>query len=105
MEKIIIQPKMSKINLNCMYFEIKLSMKGDIYRARSSTLSKISNIKNIRPEGSSKYSFESAIQNLIPKIEQSLEDTNFKLGKIFTNENGKILFLKINNSIIKALIH
>ena len=45
MEKISIKPKMSKINLNCMSFEIKLSMKGDIFRARSSSLAKIANVK------------------------------------------------------------
>ena len=49
MEKISIKPKMSKINLNCMSFEIKLSMKGDIFRARSSSLAKIENVKVPRP--------------------------------------------------------
>ena len=83
MEKISIKPKMSKINLNCMSFEIKLSMKGDIFRARSSSLAKIANVKVPRPEASSKYSYESAIQNLIPKIENSLEGTGKKINKVF----------------------
>ena len=92
MEKLSIQPKMSKINLNCMSFEIKLSMKGGIYRARSSSMSKIYNIKNARPEASSKQSFEMAIQNLIPKIENSLEGTDKKFSKVYMQNDGKLMF-------------
>lgn len=92
MEKINIQPKMSKINLNTMFFEISLSMKGEFYRARSSSLSKITTVKNIRPDALSKISFENAIQNLIPKIKEILKNTNKQLGKVFTDENGKIMY-------------
>ena len=96
MEKISTQPKMSKINLNCMSFEIKLSMKGEIFRARSSSLMKIENIKNPRPEATSKQSYEMAIQNLIPKIEEALEGTNKKFSKISVNNNGQVIFFVEN---------
>ena len=76
MEKISNKPKMSKLNLNCMFFEINLSQKGDIYTARTSSLAKIKNIKNPIPESSSTKSFELAVQKLIPKIETALEGTN-----------------------------
>lgn len=96
MEKISTQPKMSKINLNYMSFEIKLSMKGEIYRARSSSLSKIENIKNPRPEATSNLSYEMAIQNLIPKIEDALEGTNKKFSKISINNDGNVIFFVEN---------
>ena len=96
MEKISIKPKMSKINLNCMSFEIKLSMKGDIFRARSSSLAKIANVKVTRPEASSKYSYESAIQNLIPKIENSLEGTGKKISKVFVDNLGNVMYFVEN---------
>lgn len=92
MERINIQPKMSKIDLNTMFFEISLSMKGEFFRARSASLSKIINTKNVRPDALSKISFENAIQNLIPKIKDSLKGTDKQLGKIFTDDNGKIMF-------------
>ena len=92
MERINIQPKMSKIDLNTMFFEISLSMKGEFFRVRSASLSKIINTKNVRPDALSKISFENAIQNLIPKIKDSLKGTDKQLGKIFTDDNGKIMF-------------
>ena len=92
MEKIDIQPKMSKISLNTMFFEISLSMKGEFYRARSASLSKITTAKNTRPDALSKISFENAIQNLIPKIKEILKNTNKQLGRVFTDENGKIMY-------------
>ena len=96
MEKISTQPKMSKINLNCMSFEIKLSMKGEIFRARSASLLKIENVKNPRPESTSKISYEMAIQNLIPKIEEALEGTNKKFSKISINNDGNVIFFVEN---------
>ena len=96
MEKISTQPKMSKINLNCMSFEIKLSMKGEIFRARSASLLKIENVKNPRPESTSKISYEMAIQNLIPKIEDALEGTNKKFSKISINNDGNVIFFVEN---------
>lgn len=92
MEKIVTMPKMSKIDLNKMCFKIILSMKGDIYRARTETLSKIPNIKNNRPEATSKNSYNDAVQKLIPKIENSLEGTDQKLGEIYQEENGSLIF-------------
>ncbi|MBO6232926.1 MAG: site-specific integrase [Clostridia bacterium] len=92
MEKIYVQPKMSKINLNCMFFEISLSMKGGYYRARSSSLKTICIKKNDRPETLSKISYENAVNKLIPKIENYLEGTNKKIGKIFTTETGKVMY-------------
>lgn len=92
MEKIVTQPKMSKLNLNCMLFEINLSTKNNTYRARCASLSKISQVKSIRPEASSKTSFDNAVQNLIPKIESALEGTDKRLGKVFTNDEGKLMF-------------
>ncbi|MBQ3413881.1 MAG: site-specific integrase [Clostridia bacterium] len=92
MEKICIQPKMSKINLNCIYFEISLSMKGEFYRARSSSLAKITTNKNNRPDSLSKTSFENAVKTLIPKIESILKETNKRIGKVFTNEDGKLMY-------------
>ena len=67
-------------------------MKGDSFRARSSSLSKIPNVKDARPESSSKYSYENAIQKLIPKIEKSLSGTTKQLGKIFQSTDGKVMF-------------
>lgn len=96
MERINIQPKMTKIDLNTMFFEITLSMKGKFFRARSASLSKIINVKNTRPDALSKTSFENAIQNLIPKIEKSLEGTNKQIGKVFTDDNGKIMYSIVN---------
>ena len=101
MEKITTQPKMSKINLDSMFFEIILSMKGDSYRARSSSLSKIPNIKDARPESSSKYSYENAIQKLIPKIENSLSVTTKQLCKIFQSTDGKVMF-SVDNIIYET---
>lgn len=100
MEKINIQPKMSKINLDSMFFEIILSMKGDKFRARSSSLTAISNVKDVRPEALSKDSYENAIQRLIPKIENALIGTNKQLGKIIQNLDGKIIY-SIENIIYK----
>lgn len=92
MEKIITPAKMSKTNLDCMFFEIILSMKGEKYRARTASLAKINNIKNLRPEAVSKISYENAIQAVIPKIEDSLNCANKRLGKVFYDENGRLLF-------------
>lgn len=92
MEKIITQSKMSKINLGSIFFEISLSMKGNSFRARSSSIAQISNVKDIRPEATSKNSYENAIQKLIPKIENSLSGTDKCLGKVFQNDNGKIMY-------------
>jgi len=75
-----------------MYFEISLSMKGEFYRARSSSLAKITNNKNNRPDSLSKTSFENAVNALIPKIEEILKGTNKKIGKVFTNEDGKLMY-------------
>lgn len=92
MEKIFTQPKMSKISLDCMFFEIILSSKGNGFRARSSSMAKIANIKEARPEATSKYSYENAIQKLIPKIENALVGTEKQLGKVTQDENGKIIY-------------
>ena len=92
MEKIVTPAKMSITNLDCMFFEIILSMKGEKYRARTTSLAKINNIKNLRPEAVSRISYENAIQAVIPKIEDSLSCTNKKLGKVFYDENGKLMF-------------
>lgn len=92
MEKIVTQSKMSKINLNSMSFEIILSMKGNSFRARSASIAQISNVKDIRPESTSKISYENAIQKLIPKIENALSGTNKYLGKIFQDENGRTMY-------------
>lgn len=92
MEKIVTPAKMSKTNLDSMFFEIILNMKGDKFRARSSSLAKINNVKVLRPESVSKISYENAIQGIIPKIEDALSCTNKKLGKVFYDENGKLLF-------------
>ena len=92
MEKIFTQSKMSKINLDTMFFEIILSTKGDSFRVRSSSLAQISNIKNDRPEATSTISYENAIQKLIPKIENSLEGTDKCLGKVFQNDSGKLMY-------------
>ena len=92
MEKIVTKPKMSRIDLNKMCFKIILSMKGDKYRARTETLSKIPNIKSTRPEATSKNSYNDAVQKLIPKIENSLEGTDQRLGEIYQEENGSLTF-------------
>ena len=82
-EKMIATPKMSKIDLSKMCFKILLSMKGDKFRARSEMLSQIPNIKNIRPEATSIKSYNDAVQKLIPKIQDSLDGTDKKLGEIY----------------------
>ena len=92
MEKMIATPKMSRIDLNEMCFKILLSMKGNKFRARSEILSQIPNIKNSRPEATSTKSYNDAVQKLIPKIQDSLKDTNKKLGEIHQDENGNIIF-------------
>ena len=92
MEKMIATPKMSRIDLSKMCFKILLSMKGDKFRARSEILSQIPNIKNNRPEATSTKSYNDAVQKLIPKIQDALKDTNKKLGEIYQDENGNIIF-------------
>lgn len=92
MEKIITPSKMSKINLNSLFFEIILSMKGSSFRARTASMTQITNIKDTRPEATSTSSYENAIQKLIPKIENSLKGTDKYLGKVFQAENGKIMY-------------
>lgn len=92
MEKIITPQKISKISLDCMFFEIILTIKNNKFRARSSSMAQIVNIKNPRPEAMSQYSYENAIQRLIPKIEAALVGTNKKLGSITQDENGKIIY-------------
>ena len=92
MEKLIATPKMSKIDLNKMCFKILLSMKGDRFRARSEILSQIPNITNKRPEATSTKSYSDAVQKLIPKIKDSLKNTDKKLGEIYQDENGNIVF-------------
>ena len=92
MEKMIATPKMSKIDLSKMCFKFLLSMKGDKFRARSEMLSQIPNIKNIRPEATSIKSYNDAVQKLIPKIQDSLDGTDKKLGEIYQDENGDIIF-------------
>ena len=92
MEKLIATPKMSKIDLNKMCFKILLSMKGDKFRARSEILSQIPNIANKRPEATSTKSYSDAVQKLIPKIKDSLKNTDKKLGEIYQDENGNIVF-------------
>lgn len=91
MEKIITSPKMTRLDLDNMFFEIILSTKGTSFRARSSSLSQIPNVKDTRPEATSKVSYENAIQKLIPKIENSLITTNKKLGKVFQDKD-KVMF-------------
>lgn len=90
MEEFKTIPKMQTFNFNNLMLSIKLSVKGEYYRARTS-LNKIPNAKTIRPEAISSISFENAVQKLLPKIEKSLIGTNKKLGKVYT-ENNKILF-------------
>ena len=90
MEEFKTIPKMQTFNFNSLMLSIKLSVKGEYYRARTS-LNKIPNAKTIRPEAISSISFENAVQKLLPKIEKSLIGTNKKLGKVYT-ENNKILF-------------
>ncbi len=92
MEKIVTQSKMSKINLDSMFFEIILSIKGSSFRARSASLAQISNVKDTRPEATSIISYENAIQKLIPKIESSLDGTDKCLGKVFQDDSGKIMY-------------
>ena len=92
MEKLIATPKMSKIDLSKMCFKILLSMKGDKFRARSEILSQIPNIINKRPEATSTKSYNDAVQKLIPKIKDSLKNTDKKLGEIYQDENGNIVF-------------
>ena len=104
MEKIVTPPKMSKISLNSMSFEIILTMKDKGFRARSSSMAQIANIKNPRPEATSQYSYENAIQKLIPKIEAALVGTNKKLGNISQDENGKIIF-SIENIIYENALN
>lgn len=102
MNKIACKPKITKINANSILYEIKLTMKGPIYRARTSSLAQIYNVTNPRPEATSKFSFNDAINKLIPKIESSLSGTNKKLGEISHTSNGKIVFCVeniINNEI------
>ncbi len=92
MERISVPAKMSKLNLNCMFFEIILSMKGSSFRARSSSLAEICNVNNIRPEATSKKSYDNAIQRLIPKIKDALKGTNKHLGEILQDESGQLVF-------------
>lgn len=92
MNKIESKPRITKIKENSVFYEIKLSKKGNLYRARTSSLAKIHNVKNPRPETTSSYSFDDAINKLIPKIKISLSSTNTTLGEISTTNNGKILF-------------
>lgn len=92
MDKIVNIPKMSKIDLNNMFFEITLSQKGDGFRARSSSLACIENIKDSRPEAFSKISYENAIQKLIDKIEKALNGTLKKLGKVYQKDDGRIFY-------------
>lgn len=92
MEKIVTQPKMSKLNLNCMFFEVIMTTKGNKYRVRSSSLAQIPNIKNVRPEATSTISYENAIQKLIPKLKDALTGTNKQLGNIFQDTNGKLMY-------------
>lgn len=92
MEKVITTPKMTRIDLENIFFDIILSMKGNSFRARSSSLSQIPGVKDTRPEATSTTSYENAIQKLIPKLESSLSGTTKRLGKIFQKEDGKIMF-------------
>lgn len=92
MEKIVTMPKMSKVNLDSMFFEIILSMKGDSFRARSSSIAQINNVNDTRPEATSKISYENAIQKLIPKIENALVGTNKNLGKVYQEKDGRIFY-------------
>lgn len=109
MEKIYTQAKISKIDLDSMLFEIIASRKGDGYRVRTSSMSQIPNIKDPRPEATSQYSYENAMQKLIPKIEDSLLGTTKKLGRIFQDEYGKIMFsvenIIYNNSTISTSLN
>lgn len=75
-----------------MFFEIILSRKGDGYRVRTSCMSNIPNIKNLRPEATSQYSYEDAIQKLVPKIETALLRTTKKLGGLFKDKSGRLMF-------------
>ena len=100
MEKIFTQSKISKINLDTMFFEIILSTKGNSFRVRSASLAQIPNINIDRPEATSTISYENAIQKLIPKIENSLEGTDKCLGKIFQSDSGKLMY-SIENIIYK----
>lgn len=92
MEKINTIPKMYKIDLNTIFFEIKLSMKGEKFRARSSSLAQIQNVKDIRPEATSSISYQNAIEKLIPKVENALNGTGKKLEKVYQNENGRLVY-------------
>lgn len=92
MEKITTMPKMLKIDLDSMFFEIILSKKGESFRARSSSIAQINNVNDTRPEATSKISYENAIQKLIPKIETALEGTNKSLGKVYQEKDGRIFY-------------
>lgn len=92
MEKIYTTSKITKIDLDNMFFEISLSMKGSSFRARSSSISQISGVKDARPEATSTISYENAVQKLIPKLENSLNGTDKRLGKVFQQEDGKLMF-------------
>lgn len=78
-------------------------MKGDSFRARSSSIAQINNVNETRPEATSKISYENAIQKLIPKIEKALVGTNKNLGKVYQEKMVefftllKIYYMKINN--------
>ena len=85
-------PKMLKIDLDSMFFEIILSKKGASFRARSSSIAQINNVNDTRPEATSKISYENAIQKLIPKIETALEGTNKSLGKVYQEKDGRIFY-------------
>lgn len=89
--KIYKKPKIQNLNNSVSYKEIIIQRKGKGFRARSSCLSNIPNIKINRPEAYSSISEEDALQKLIPKIQDSLSATNKKMGQVFS-ENGKILY-------------
>ena len=102
MEKIVTMPKMSKINLDSMFFEIILSMKGDSFRARSSSIAQINNVNDTRPEATSKVSYENAIQKLIPKIEKALFNT-FEAGEFTEDLGGKLSTTEFTDAVIAKL--
>ena len=97
MNKIESKPRITKIKENSVFYEIKLSKKGNLYRARTSSLAKIHNVKNPRPETTSSYSFDDAINKLIPKIKisentEKMTNPGYKrVYRLFENETGKAI--------------
>ena len=87
MEKIVTMPKMSKINLDSMFFEIILSMKGDSFRARSSSIAQINNVnENYLTYNIYEFSLEILIYINIASSNYYTKILNFKEADNIINE-------------------